>query len=108
MKDVDYITHLQMSSQVRASTATWVATLPYVEFSAVMLEESSIFLTFFESENENKAAAAYALASAHQVMHFSSASYTPQLASMCSNIIVHAVQTDCTAGIQGCSEQWTG
>lgn len=62
-----YATHFSPTGlQVRASTATWVATLPYVEFSAVMLEESSIFLTFFESENENKAAAAYALASAHQ------------------------------------------
>ena len=53
--------------QVRASTATWVATLPYVEFSTVVLQDNSIFLAFFESESGNKAAAAYALASAHRV-----------------------------------------
>ncbi|KAL3138198.1 hypothetical protein ABBQ38_005422 [Trebouxia sp. C0009 RCD-2024] len=52
--------------QVRASTATWVATLPYVEFSTVVLRDNSIFLAFFESESDNKAAAAYARASAHK------------------------------------------
>ena len=57
-----------MLPQVRASTASWVATLPYVEFSAVVLLDNSIFLAFFESNNSNKAAAAYSLASAHQVI----------------------------------------
>ena len=53
--------------QLRASTASWVATLPSVEFSTVMLLKNSIFLAFFESNSMNKAAAAYSLASAHQV-----------------------------------------
>ena len=53
--------------QVRASTASWVATLPCVDFSSVVMEETSIFLAFFESTSENKSAAAHALGSAHQV-----------------------------------------
>lgn len=33
----------------------------------VVLHDNSIFLAFFESNSSNKAAAAYAVASAHQV-----------------------------------------
>ena len=53
--------------QVQASTASWIASLPYVEFSSVISEETSMFLAFFESEGSNKSAAAHATASAHKV-----------------------------------------
>ncbi len=53
--------------QVRASTASWIASLPLVEFSAIVCADSSMFLAFFESQDDNKAAAAYAIASVHQV-----------------------------------------
>lgn len=38
-----------------------------MEFSTVVLSDNSIFLAFFESNSSNKAAAAYAVTSAHQV-----------------------------------------
>jgi len=53
--------------QVRASTASWIASLPLAEFSAIVCADSSMFLAFFESQDDNKAAAAYAIASVHQV-----------------------------------------
>ena len=44
-----------------------MASLPYVKLSTVVLEESSIFLAFFENLDDNKAAAAFAVASIYQV-----------------------------------------
>ncbi|DBA87178.1 TPA: hypothetical protein ACH3X2_005182 [Trebouxia sp. C0005] len=53
--------------QVRASTASWIASLPFVEFSTTVCADSNVFLAFFESQDDNKAAAAYAIATVHQV-----------------------------------------
>ena len=41
--------------------------MPYVKFSTVVSEESGMFLAFFQSQGDNKAAAAFAVASAHKV-----------------------------------------
>ena len=77
--------------QVRASTATWVATLPYVEFSTVVLQDNNIFLAFFESESGNKAAAAYALASAHRVSQLTLVS--PDLPKFAQTTALYIIQT---------------
>lgn len=53
--------------QVGASTASWVSTLPFLEFCQFRQGATSLFLACFEPRDDNKAAAAYATDKAYQV-----------------------------------------
>lgn len=60
--------HPGVTVQVRASTASWVANLPFLDLCQLKQDDTTLFLACFEPQNSNKAAAAYASCKAYQVM----------------------------------------
>ena len=55
---------------MQASTASWAATLPFLEFCQLQQGETSLFLATFEAQSSSKAAAAYADKNAYRVQSF--------------------------------------